>query len=535
MSKLKIAVFFILQITVSQATTLALDVESGSDKYTCNSTSACSIGCCSKSGVCGLGPDFCGSDNCVSSCDYKSECDPGWGIKWSNASTCPLNVCCSDYGFCGTPLTAIPILISGLIFTGTTSEFCGSKTVTSPSCSGSSSDKRTIGYYEGWNLEHKCDTMKPSQIPLGYYTHLNFAFAYIDPDSFQMAPMASDVAALYKNVTLLKQQQDDLEVWISIGGWAFNDDDQSTATTFSDLAASESAQKEFFASLITFLVKYKFDGVDIDWEYPAAEDRSGKSADYKNFSSFLKNLRKALDGTGMVFGLSITIPSSYWYMQHFDIVSIDPIVDWFNIMTYDLHGTWDGTDPYIGKVALAHTNLTEIEQSLELLWRNNIDPTKVNMGLGFYGRSQSLSTRCVLISVLIQTGFTMEDSDCLSAGCPFTSGGKAGRCTGSSGILSDIEIREAIADGATVTLDEAAAVKIVTWDTDQWVSYDDAETMKTKINFANQHCLGGTMIWAIDQDDQNGTSINNLGSVLNRAKSDVTTVQYNTTSDQGWL
>lgn len=170
----------------------------------------------------------------------------------------------------------------GLTVIGTTSEFCGSKTVTSPSCSGSSSDARTVGYYEGWNLEHNCDSMtpfpsskkshvnqlaamKPSQIPLGYYTHLNFAFAYIDPDSFQMAPMASDVAALYENVTILKQQQADLKVWISIGGWAFNDDDQSTATTFSDLAASESAQKEFFASLITFLVTYNFDGVDIDW------------------------------------------------------------------------------------------------------------------------------------------------------------------------------------------------------------------------------------------------------------------------------
>ena len=28
-------------------------------------------------GVCGLGPDFCG-DGCISTCDYKSECDPGW-------------------------------------------------------------------------------------------------------------------------------------------------------------------------------------------------------------------------------------------------------------------------------------------------------------------------------------------------------------------------------------------------------------------------------------------------------------------------
>lgn len=44
-------------------------------------------------------------------------------------------------------------------------------------------------------------------------------------------------------------------------------------------------------------------------EYPAATDRSGKAADFKNFPSFLKNLRRALDGSGLEFGLSITIVS----------------------------------------------------------------------------------------------------------------------------------------------------------------------------------------------------------------------------------
>lgn len=45
--------------------------------------------------------------------------------------------------------------------------------------------------------------------------------------------------------------------------------------------------------------------------------------------------------------------------------------------------------------------------------------------------------------------------------------------------------------GATVTFDEEAACNIVTYDTDQWVSWDDAETLKLKIDFANQRCLGG--------------------------------------------
>jgi chitinase len=91
-------------------------------------------------GVCGLGPDFCGT-GCTSTCNYKSECDPGWGLQWSNASTCPLNVCCSKFGFCGT-----------------TADFCGGKTVTSPTCdpAAGSSNKRTIGYYEGWNWQRPC-------------------------------------------------------------------------------------------------------------------------------------------------------------------------------------------------------------------------------------------------------------------------------------------------------------------------------------------------------------------------------------------
>ena len=55
------------------------------------------------------------------------------------------------------------------------------------------------------------------------------------------------------------------------------------------------------------------------------------------------------------------IPSSCWYMQNFDIVSIAKSIDWFNVMTYDIHGTWDSTDKYIGSFMYAHTNLTEID------------------------------------------------------------------------------------------------------------------------------------------------------------------------------
>lgn len=56
-------------------------------------------------------------------------------------------------------------------------------------------------------------------------------------------------------------------------------------------------------------------------------------------------------------------------------------------MTYDLFGTWDTTDSYIGPYVYADTNMTQTILDMDLLWRNNINPQKVNLGIGFYGRS----------------------------------------------------------------------------------------------------------------------------------------------------
>lgn len=85
----------------------------------------------------------------------------------------------------------------------------------------------------------------------------------------------------------------------------------------------------------------------------------------------------------------------------------------------------------------------------------------------------------------------MKDPTCMDAGCQFIGGGKAGACTGTPGVLSGLEIRQLIANGATVKTDPVAGVKIVTWDTNQWVSWDDEETLKMKIDYANKRCLGG--------------------------------------------
>ena len=82
-----------------------------------------------------------------------------------------------------------------------------------------------------------------------------------------------------------------------------------TRTTFSDLAKSTTAQDAFFESLISFMQTHGFDGVDLDWEYPAAEDRGGIPEDFDNFVTLLKRLRQRLNATGKKYGVTLTLVS----------------------------------------------------------------------------------------------------------------------------------------------------------------------------------------------------------------------------------
>lgn len=50
------------------------------------------------------------------------------------------------------------------------------------------------------------------------------------------------------------------------------------------------------------------------------------------------------------------------------------------------------------------------------------------------------------------------------------------------------------AKGVKPVWDKTAGVKWITWDSDQWISYDDSDTFDQKRKFANSRCLGGSMV-----------------------------------------
>jgi chitinase len=85
-----------------------------------------------------------------------------------------------------------------------------------------------------------------------------------------------------------------------------------------------------------------------------------------NYTALLKELQEAISASGREYVVTFTAPTSYWYLRHFDLKNMEQYVSWINLMSYDLHGVWDSSNP-IGNIVLSHTNLTEIDLALDLV------------------------------------------------------------------------------------------------------------------------------------------------------------------------
>ncbi|EUC34079.1 glycoside hydrolase family 18 protein [Bipolaris zeicola 26-R-13] len=459
----------------------------GGDDYTCGPDRPCkNKACCPKAtGQCNYGEKACGTSGvspnevCWSNCNAKAECGKNAAIP---GQKCPLNVCCGKWGFCGMTKDFCEKEDHGA--TGGCQSNCDQP---GPKNKASDQLNRVIGYYEAWRHDSKCQDMGLDDIPVNSLTHLYFSFAFIQPD-FQIVGMDNLPDKLFTDFTNLKKKNPALKIIIAIGGWTHNDPGP-LQKVFSNMVSTKANRSKFIGNLMSFLRMYAFDGVDFDWEYPGADDRGGVPEDGVNFTQFLKELQEENKKQPVKYIVSYTAPTSFWYLRHFDLKSVE-YTDFVNVMSYDLHGVWDRENP-IGSHIYGHTNLTEMSLAFDLFWRNDVPANKLNMGLGFYGRA-----------------FQLADPSCNKPGCLFKGGATKGACSGESGILSYREIQEVIKNNKVKPIhDKEAGVKYITWNTDQWVSFDDKETFKQKKELAAKLGLGGYLIWAIDQDDAEMTAL----------------------------
>ncbi len=68
---------------------------------------------------------------------------------------------------------------------------------------------------------------------------------------------------------------------LAIGGW------NEGSSRFSNLVADDERRAAFVKNVVKFLRQNNFDGLDLDWEYPAFRDGS-KAADKENYASLVK-------------------------------------------------------------------------------------------------------------------------------------------------------------------------------------------------------------------------------------------------------
>ncbi|KAI0506840.1 glycoside hydrolase superfamily [Xylaria bambusicola] len=428
--------------------------------------------CCGPAGICGYGPDFCGT-GCTSNCDAKAMCGR---YSVNGTESCGMNICCSWGGWCGTTEAHC---IQANQFTPCQVGY-GQCEIIRPKLCGEDSGTtkgRSIGYYQASNSRDRiCNRITPDQIQTDGYTHLFFAFASVDPKLFTIKPWDENDIPLMTAFTGLKTST--LQTWIAVGGYDFSDKDKPTHTTWSDLCANADSRATFIRSAMAYMDQYGFQGMDLDWEYPVAPERGGQPGDTQNFVKLVKEMKEAF---GTNYGLSLTLAPDYWYLRNFDPKAMEPYVDFFSFMAYDLHGSWDSDVLALGALVRGQADVREIYNDTLPLFYDALDPSKINFGLAWYGR-----------------GYTLFDPSCNQLLCPFKGPSKAGKCTGTPGVMSLREVQQLIAEkGLKPRLNNESLMKELSW-ADQWIGYDDEETHALKRKFANNLCFGGTVAWSVD-------------------------------------
>ncbi|XP_068894545.1 acidic mammalian chitinase-like [Tenebrio molitor] len=329
----------------------------------------------------------------------------------------------------------------------------------------SAATDKVICYYQSWSSS----SFAPSDIDANICTHVNYAFLGIKSDGSLRLDGDDNVI---KKLSAVKKKHSKLKLLFSVGGWS------EGSSTFSSVAGSSTKKAKMASSAIEFLKKYKFDGIDIDWEYPAK--RGGKSADKKNFVDMLKVLRKKLKAKGYLLTVAVgSGPES----DSYDVSKIAQQVDFINVMTYDFHGASEGkTGQNAPLYASSKDSKWEKDNANSAAamknWKNKGAPTsKLILGLAFYGHS-----------------YKLKNSKNHNLGDPIS---------GDNGQLAYSQICK-LKDGWKEVWDSQQKVPYKYKGT-TWIGFDNPRSIKEKVKYAKKQKFGGVMMWAVDQDDKSGS------------------------------
>jgi len=234
---------------------------------------------------------------------------------------------------------------------------------------------RIVGYATGW---------VPSQTKdVGKIDTLIFAFAHLTNGSVVLDDHG---VQNLRTLLALKKINPKLKVDVSVGGW--------TAGGFSEAASTAAGRQQFADSAAKLLSTQHADGLDVDWEYPGHHESGIRSSpqDKTNFTLLLKAIRTSLDHAGAKDGkhytLSVAIADGP-FVSGVDIAAVNPLLDWFNMMTYDfVNSNTPTTGHHTGlhASALIAGDGRTTDRAVQQFLAAGVPPHKLVIGAALYGR-----------------------------------------------------------------------------------------------------------------------------------------------------
>ncbi|XP_030380357.1 probable chitinase 2 [Scaptodrosophila lebanonensis] len=355
---------------------------------------------------------------------------------------------------------------------------------------GPAHDKVVVCYISTWAVyrpgqgAYAIDHFDPSLC-----THVVYAFAGLDitQSAIKSLDPWQDLKEEYgkggyERLTGLKRTHPHLKVSLAIGGW------NEGSRNYSILVGDAQQRGRFVKQVSSFVRKYNFDGLDLDWEYPTQRD--GRPQDRENFVSLTKELRDEFDNYGLLLTSAIGAAKNV-IDQAYDVRQISRYLDFLHIMCYDYHGSWDRKVGYNAPLIADTLDPLSVQYSIDYLLKLGAPPSKLVLGLPFYGRTFKTPGNGVLGDATDGVGFK-------------------GPFTREDGFLGYNEICSILGnktsgwfkqwDGQTSQVLAYSERNVFTGEVSV-VTFDSARSIANKVKFAMMKRLAGVMVWSTDTDD----------------------------------
>ncbi|XP_056639626.1 probable chitinase 10 isoform X1 [Diorhabda sublineata] len=357
-------------------------------------------------------------------------------------------------------------------------------------------------YMTNWSYKRPgSGKFTPEDVNPALCTHIVYAFATLQ--DHKLAEANNKDPEMYERVIELRNKNPELKVLLAIGGWAFG------STPFKELTGNVFRMNQFVYDAIEFLREYKFNGLDVDWEYPrGADDRIA-------YANLLKELRVAFEGEAKSSGqprlmLTAAVPASFEAIAAgYDVPEISKYLDFINVMTYDFHGQWERTVGHNAPLfplesASKYQKKLTVDYSAREWVKQGAPKEKLMIGMPTYGRS-----------------FELVNATQFDIGAPASGGGTPGKYTSEAGFMSYYEICDFLhQDNVTLVWDNEQQVPFA-YRENQWVGFDDERSLKTKMAWLKEEGFGGIMIWSVDMDDFRGTCGGDKFPLLNAMRQEL--------------